>query len=305
MKYISWFEEYDNCRFTSDRRYIIRDSSVLYKVEKQIDENSYILIKPNDPKKNYVKVIDNIIKHYHHSNHVEDNNLIFSSDSDILNSIQKYSLVLTMNDNRWNIYQTAKSSYTNLNFNKYLGKPARTPIISCKQNHIDMIRYAKSNDWPFVLIFEDDAVGSIDWQNRILEVFRNIPKDAAIIHLGEHQYSRFRLFSLYNNQYYKMNRRGNVWGTHAYIVFKNYYDIVLDCFQFAKAADSIFNVDRLRNLVYIVKKPIFVQFYNDKCEHIHQEHVERGVDYFHYGIRNGSHYDTLDGFPDLRNLRTK
>lgn len=298
----SW--EHQEGFITEDKKFFKMNNET-WNIDKFFDENTFGVSGWKNSGLKYVKYIDGFFKFYNHNKYIKNNDIKYEDNEKIIEDIQKYSCVLTMNHNRWSIFESVKSTYTDLKFNRYTGKPDKNAIRSCRNNHIDMIRYAKQNDWPFILIFEDDVVGRIDWFDHIVSVFKNIPDDAAMIHLGEHQFSNGDPFKFYKNDYFHMHKSKNVWGTHAYLVFKNYYDMVIQYFNTVRAADSIYNINALRNLVYIVNTPIFVQCYNDNCEHIHNGHTTRGSETIHYGISNGVYRDVLDGFPDLRNIRTK
>lgn len=191
--------EYQDC--------FIRDNNLLFnnnqfKIEQLQDISSFSVFDNSTNTSLQGKLIDNIVKLYSFSNYIPLNNLKYSDDSKILEDIQKYSFVLTMDVARYNVYTKVKQTYTNLSFNPYYGKTGKTSVISCKQNHIDMIQRAKDLNFPFVLIFEDDAVGNLNFEKDILNVFKNIPDDAAMIHLGEHQFSNGIPFEFYKNDYF-------------------------------------------------------------------------------------------------------
>ena len=47
-----------------------------------------------------------------------------------------------------------------------------------------LIKKAKSNNLPYILVFEDDAYPCIDCQNKFEQYLKCIPKDASMVILG-------------------------------------------------------------------------------------------------------------------------
>lgn len=116
---------------------------------------------------------------------------------------------------------------------------------------------AKVFDWPFVTIFEDDAVPVEGIKEKLDLSLSNLPDDTDAIRLGylnnSHAISRKLNFTS-NHISYEFR-----YGSHAYIVFKKYYDRYLQMSHDSPYADF----ERLQysdeSKVYVLKESLFNQ----------------------------------------------
>lgn len=89
-----------------------------------------------------------------------------------------------------------------------------THVQNCLQSHINCIKYAKKHNWPFVLVFEDDAIPSNDCIDRIVDTFNNRPEDTGILMLGWSSANKRQSFADRYNRLVSF-----IAGAHSYIVF--------------------------------------------------------------------------------------
>ena len=70
----------------------------------------------------------------------------------------KYSCVVCVDDYKFELFKKTFTHY-GLPIPMRVGElvAGQTPIQNCSHNHINCVRYAKEHDWPYVIIFEDDA----------------------------------------------------------------------------------------------------------------------------------------------------
>lgn len=188
----------------------------------------------------------------------------------------KYSFVISINPIRFNIFkdvfQTAglKNLPTlfkgfQLKFNGYKGgdyrqlQPINQPIISVSFTHAAIVKTAKTLNYPFVVIFEDDAYPCSDIVNKLKTYLTNIPDDATMLKFG-----RLNIFPIHksvftnackNNQKYIAGI--STYGSHAYMIFSKYYDQYLEIFeQYIICDHQPFNSSKQN---YLTRENLFMQ----------------------------------------------
>jgi hypothetical protein len=115
---------------------------------------------------------------------------------------------------------------------------------------------AKVFDWPFVTIFEDDAVPVEGIKEKLDLYLSNIPDDIDAIRLGYLDGKPPSKAPIFEFDHISSEFR---YGSHAYIVFKKYYDKFLQASHDSPYADF----ERLHyteeSKVYVLKKSLFNQ----------------------------------------------
>ena len=85
---------------------------------------------------------------------------------------------------------------------------------NCKHSHMRAVKLAKSRNWPFVMLFEDDAYPCDDVMHKLEELLYAVPYDAQLIVLGwSNEYGQD--FSMYLNPI----TTPTISGSHSYILF--------------------------------------------------------------------------------------
>ena len=85
---------------------------------------------------------------------------------------------------------------------------------------LSIIKLAKYLDWPYVCIFEDDAYPCRDCVKHLQQYLNDVPDDASFVVLGwSYLHGKAKEFG--DKKYVKLN---GLWGTTAFIVFRDYYD---------------------------------------------------------------------------------
>lgn len=187
-----------------------------------------------------------------------------------IDQLLKQSFVISINENR---YQTFCNRFNAYNLNTPLPKLFKgftipngvhkecgffktNNLCNCFFSHIAIIKTAQCLAQPFVCIFEDDAYPCIGCRDRLQAILNVLPDDIDLLKLGH-------LGSLKDK--HTINDDLEVvqtYGSHAYIVFKKYYD------KYIKLSNKDLHIDRSsmnkhdNDKVYATSKVLFIQ--NDK-----------------------------------------
>lgn len=146
-----------------------------------------------------------------------------------------------------------KSEYKNFalrSFGKqYLEYCENSPYwLGCSFGHYMAITMAKQNNWPYVIIFEDDVVFVDDFKNKIQEIWESLPDNFETFVFGYDVVNMAKINSdqkLYNKLLY--NGAGFKYcGAHSYIVNENAYDKVLNLLDDMYVADVAINNNSLK-----------------------------------------------------------
>lgn len=156
-------------------------------------------------------------------------------------------------------------------------------IAQCLYSHLSIIKMAKFLDWPYVCIFEDDAYPCRNCRQHLEELLNDVPDDANCLILGT-----YHLKTTSYSKSDKISYCNEVWGSHAYIMFKKGYD---DYIEFTQRYNSIADINlQMMSNVYASNLNLFIQ-YNDKPSIIHQYNGYLSYDYDKAKI--------LDQFPKI------
>ena len=147
------------------------------------------------------------------------------------------------------------------------------PFQRCTKSHVDLIKKAKSNNLPYILVFEDDAYPCIDCSNKFEQYLKCIPKDASMVILGWSAcQKRLQKF----DQLFNRVTTWTISGSHAYILFKNGYDQYLKFFDNNKEGRADNNIYQAVKNSYILSQPLFIQYSQTKSMNNH-------IGYIFYG----------------------
>ncbi len=122
------------------------------------------------------------------------------------------------------------------------------------QAHLNCVLLAKQNEWPYVLIMEDDCVfqGKEQTYDYLLNCLSNLPENWDIL-LGGLYFSK--LLTPVNEFW---NQTGEFCGTHFYIVNSNCYDEILK-YDFSQHIDRWMNWQGKGLKCFVTKKFIATQ----------------------------------------------
>ena len=95
-----------------------------------------------------------------------------------------------------------------------------TPPMRCSMSHRMCVEYAKEHDWPYVLIFEDDAYPCDNILDILPQYLKHIPKNTRLCLLG---YTYFKHAQDFSHVFNTVQSKA-IAGSHAYIIFKSTYD---------------------------------------------------------------------------------
>lgn len=126
----------------------------------------------------------------------------------------------------------------------------------CTLAHLKVIELAKERNLPFCVIFEDDAYPCYDFIDNMIQSFKELPDDARALLLG--YMLRCNDINLINakSKVCPLNRRSYV-GSHAYVVFRNTYDFLIDLLRNGMVADA--TVNKINN-TFLCSKTLFIQY---------------------------------------------
>ncbi len=115
-----------------------------------------------------------------------------------------------------------------------------------------IVSLAKAFDWPYVCIFEEDALPSFDAKDLLQKTLSIVPSSCLCLRLG------YRIvedsLAVYSNGFVS---NAKAWGSHAQIVFNHYYDGILQKLEENPVADvSALNMNEN---ILLSKKCIFAQ----------------------------------------------
>jgi GR25 family glycosyltransferase involved in LPS biosynthesis len=102
-----------------------------------------------------------------------------------------------------------------LPFSFYYAERAVNPVRGCLESHINIIKWAKQNNYKQVCIFEDDVI-----IRKSLEEIENIPENYDMLYLG----------GLCTEMHYKLNDwcKGRIYCNHAYIIKDTVFDFIIE-----------------------------------------------------------------------------
>jgi GR25 family glycosyltransferase involved in LPS biosynthesis len=114
-----------------------------------------------------------------------------------------------------------------IHLNALTGKGQYKKTLACKMSHGKAVKYAKDHDWPYVLVFEDDAWPRHNAKEKLEELLKTLPHDdikIAAIGFSDVKENKEK-YGPYNNDWRIMS---DLIGAQSYIVFKSAYDAFLN-----------------------------------------------------------------------------
>ena len=158
------------------------------------------------------------------------------------------------------------------------------PTYKCALSHASIIKLAKAMDFPFVVIFEDDAYPCKYVEKELKKILHDVPDDADMLVLG---YNKLKSLIRVNDRISKLS--GFLWGSHAYVIFnKAYTDYLIRYNKNPQlVADDYFGT--MRN-VYVVNSNLFIQSNESKSMNGYVGYIYDNVGH----ERPPSNFDTID-----------
>jgi len=175
-----------------------------------------------------------------------------------LDDLFKYSFVISINNNRYEWYKKV-FTYFNLPLSERIGNKieGQNKVQNCMYNHAQCIKLAKERNYPFVLIFEDDAfpVNANELPNFIDNFNKSgdFKDNFGMIALGKLM-NRFK--KKVNDYFYDVQYFA---GAHAYITNSKCFDRYLDKYnkKILRVADA---TNRLGIQLSTMETNIFAQY---------------------------------------------
>jgi hypothetical protein len=126
----------------------------------------------------------------------------------------------------------------------------------CVLSHMALIHMCKQMDLPYCIIYEDDAYPRPDVINVWNNVKLNIPSDCGLLKLGS---SSYRGYVKHVNSCIDIMQSGSAFGSHAYIICKCMYDIVMYYMCNNNIPEAFLNLEYFEDCTY---KPYVLNFNN-------------------------------------------
>lgn len=147
--------------------------------------------------------------------------------------ISKYSYVITINNDRYEYQKRVFAHYGIPQPIKFDGlKKEPTPEDGCLYSHISLIMMARCLDFPYIVIFEDDAYPRKDIKEKLEYYLQRIPYNCGLLSMGKNGHrglvEKFDDFHIIKERPY---------GSHAYIVFKEAYDEYINSLEKQRVSD--------------------------------------------------------------------
>lgn len=159
---------------------------------------------------------------------------------------------ITINDNRYNYQCEVFQKYGLEKPTKFTGlKFEPTTEMGCLYSHITLLMMCRHLNLPYYFCFEEDAYPRKDVVDKINFYVNNKPNDCGILCLGRNGHFGSTVEC---GHYYIINERP--FGAHAYIVYKECYDELLESFEKQRIADIA-----LRGYNFTKYKPYWTRDY--------------------------------------------
>lgn len=185
-----------------------------------------------------------------------------------INDLLQNSFVISINNKRYNDFCNIFNQYK-LNtplpklfngfelkngINKLAGFIKTNNVINCSLSHEALIKYGKMMNLPYMCIFEDDALPCYNIYDKLIAVINELPEDADMLKLGAIKFQKNNMKVLNCN----LCINNDTWGSHAYIIFKKYYDRYITNIETTPIADLLAMNDN-KAKIYCVVEPLFIQ----------------------------------------------
>ena len=189
---------------------------------------------------------------------MNDNELTFDN-------LFKYSFVVSVNDKRYRWYKKV-FKFFGLPAAEKVGKKVKgqKPEFNCGMNHIECVRLAKERNYPYCLIFEDDAYPRKDIIEKLNFYITEFNRQSAItcntdvLYLGFYSLQSYGTIIAGLHNFSKVTRH---WSSHAYIVFKKFYDKFLSLQKFTNYVTNIDSIWRYPKIIcYRTSESLFDQY---------------------------------------------
>lgn len=170
--------------------------------------------------------------------------------------ISKYNYVLSINQDRYEYQQKVFDHYGIPKPQKFKGL-TREPNgeLACLIGHMTLVMMARCLNYPYIVIFEDDAYPRKDIKEKLDFYLSNIPDNCGILCLGENGH---RGTLQKEDNYFIVKERP--YGSHAYIVFKEMYDDYINSLEKQRIVDMSLRANNFyRYKPYWTNELLFVQ----------------------------------------------
>ena len=153
------------------------------------------------------------------------------------------------------------------------GEKFKPGEIACTMSHINAIKIAKDNNWPYLIVLEDDVILANDFEKRIKFLFKILPSDWEHVYLSG--IPRFGFG--YVPQLQIANIQPSVFTecTHSMLIKNTAYDKIISYLnKFETTTDDSYNVLIKNGLISYTYYP-FVSYANDDYTYIWDQKLKR------------------------------
>jgi len=100
-----------------------------------------------------------------------------------LASLQIEAIIMDAIDNQ-NLTESEKNKKIHLQDGYRFGELFKPGEIACTMSHIKALRIAKKENWPYLIVLEDDVILAEDFAKRVRYLFRILPNDWEHVYLS-------------------------------------------------------------------------------------------------------------------------
>ena len=127
-------------------------------------------------------------------------------------------------------------------------------ILACAISHVSLIRYARDNEFKYVVIFEDDVLLSDNFASKI-KYIESIKEDWDLFYLGCHHYEST---ATSHDEIYQVSVAA---GTYGYIMKNTLFDFVVENWRYRYGWDEFLDYEILKRFKALAILPPIVTTY--------------------------------------------
>lgn len=176
----------------------------------------------------------------------------------LFDELLKYSMVLSISNEQLKYFYSELAKYSSIQpivFNGFnlikskLYNSCGCGARNCTFGHLAMIKYAQLNNWPYIMIFEDDAILDKTKYAFLKEAITNIDAAFTTYILGYNPTTHIKIMKNINTYFNSIktddSHTYNISGSHAYLILKNGFQNRINMLEYYGVADSYsFNMDK-------------------------------------------------------------
>lgn len=194
--------------------------------------------------------------------------------------ISRNAFCITISERRYKLFKHIFKSFglpLPVRFDGY--RIEKDPALGCSLSHYNLIRMAKAEKLPYLIVMEDDVFPRKDIVEHLNKALSDVPDDFDWLKLEDNYFMKFNKEFDYNDMWFKGFNKRTGTGTGCYIISEKAYDIALKIYENPTSkdfgermtkADIVMPMSQiLYNFnVYVLNKLAFLQHHILKDENV-------------------------------------